>query len=125
MHEGTIARAVLNTILNVAHRNEAEKVVSVKLEVGEICLVNTKQLIDIIKILSHDTIARDAEFSVSEVKTRIKCKDCSYSGGINYKESDPNWHYKLPIFTCVRCHSNNTELLEGREMKIKSIDVWP
>ena len=125
MHEGTIARSVLNTVLGVAHRNEAERVMSVELEVGEICLVNTNQLIDIIKILAHDTIAQDMKFSVNEVKTKIRCRDCSYSGGISYEKPDANWHYELPVFSCIRCHSSNTEVLAGREMKVKTIDVWP
>jgi hydrogenase nickel insertion protein HypA len=125
MHEGNLARSIIHTILDVASNNKAEKVLGVKLEVGDICLVNTDQLIHFIKIEAHDTIARDMEFSVDELKTRIRCKDCSYTGGINYKEPEPNWHYKIPIFACVRCHSSNTEILEGKEMKIVSIDVWP
>jgi hydrogenase nickel incorporation protein HypA/HybF len=125
MHEGQIAHSVLRTILEVAFKNKAEKVLSAKLEVGDICLVNTDQLLHFIKIEAHDTIARDMEFSVVERKTKIRCKACSYTGGIDYKEPDPGWHYKIPIFSCPRCHSNNTEILEGREMKIVSIDVWP
>ena len=123
MHEASIAQSILNTVLETASKNDAEKVLRVEMEVGEICLVNVDQLLYITGLLAQNTIARDMEFSVNEVKTKIRCQNCSYFGGVKYKEADPSWHYNVPIFTCVRCHSNMTEIVQGKEMTIKSIDV--
>jgi hydrogenase nickel insertion protein HypA len=123
MHEAALAQSILKTILDVASRNKAREVLRVEMEVGEICLVNMEQLTFHIGIFAQETIAKDMEFLVKKVETKIKCKECSYFGGIEYKEIDPDWHYRVPIFGCVRCKSNMTEIVQGKELKIRSIDV--
>ena len=123
MHEAALAQSILNTILDAASSNNAREVLRVEMEVGEVCLVNIEQLTFLIAMFAHDTIAKDMEFSVKKVKTRIKCKKCSYLGAIKYKEIDPQWHYRAPIFGCVRCKSNMTEIVQGKDLKIRSIDV--
>ena len=123
MHEASVAQSIVNTILGVALRGNAQKVLRVEMEVGEICLVNVSQLIDVVSMLTHDTIAKDMKTSVNEVKTKIRCNNCSYSGGVEYKEVGPSWHYRVPIFDCVQCKSNRTEIVQGKELMIKTIDV--
>jgi hydrogenase nickel incorporation protein HypA/HybF len=123
MHEVSIAKSILSTILEVASKNKAREVSGVEMEVGEICLINKEQLVYLIGVLAHDTIAKEMKISIKEVKTKIKCKNCSYSGDVEYKEVDPTWHYRVPIFACVRCKSNMTEIIQGKELIIKTIDA--
>jgi hydrogenase nickel insertion protein HypA len=123
MHEAALAHSILKTILDVALKNKAKEVLRVQMEVGEICLVNMEQLTFHIGMFARETIANNMEFLVKKVATKIRCKDCSYFGGIEYKETDPEWHYRVPIFGCVRCKSNRTEIIQGKELTIKSIDV--
>jgi hydrogenase nickel insertion protein HypA len=123
MHEAALAHSILKTILDVASKNKAKEVLRVQMEVGEICLVNMEQLTFHIRIFARETIAKDMEFLVKKVETRIRCKECSYLGGIEYKEVDPEWHYRVPIFGCVRCKSNMTEIVQGKDLMIRSIDV--
>jgi hydrogenase nickel insertion protein HypA len=114
---------ILQTFLEVATRNKAREVLRVEMEVGEICLVNMEQLTFHIGMFARETIAKNMEFLVKKVETKIRCKECSYFGGIEYKEVDPEWHYRVPIFGCVRCKSNMTEIVQGKELTIRSIDV--
>jgi len=123
MHEAALAQTILKTILEVASRNEAREVRRVEMEVGEICLVNMEQLTLLIGMFARETIAENMEFSVKQVETKIRCKDCSYFGRVEYKEIDPGWHYRVPVFSCTRCKSDRTEIVQGKELKIKSIDV--
>jgi hydrogenase nickel insertion protein HypA len=123
MHEAALAQSILKTILEVASRNKAKEVLRVQMEVGEICLVNMEQLTFHIGMFARETIAKDMEFLVKKVETKIRCKECSYFGGIEYKEIDPEWHYRVPIFGCVRCKSNMTEIVQGKDLMIRSIDV--
>jgi hydrogenase nickel incorporation protein HypA/HybF len=123
MHEAALAESIVKTILDVASRNEAREVLRVEMEVGEICLVNIEQLTFLMGMFARETIAKDMEFLVKKVETKIRCKECSYFGGIEYKEIDPEWHYRMPIFGCVRCKSNMTEIVQGKELTIRSIDV--
>lgn len=123
MHEAALAESILKTILDVAQKNGAKEVLRVQMEVGEICLVNVEQLTFLIGAFATETIARNMEFNVERVETKIRCKECSYLGGIEYKEIDPEWHYRVPLFSCIRCKSNKTEIVQGKDLKIKSIDV--
>lgn len=123
MHEASVARSILDAVLTTALKDEAREVLRVELEVGEICLVNVDQLTQLINLFAHDTIAKDMRTSVSEVRTEIRCHNCSYVGGVNYREVDPSWHYEVPIFDCVRCKSSQTEIIRGRELTVKAIDV--
>ncbi|MFH1650739.1 MAG: hydrogenase maturation nickel metallochaperone HypA [Chloroflexota bacterium] len=123
MHEASVAQAVLDTVLETAARGNARSVIRLEIEVGEICLVNAEQLVYFLNLLAADTIARDMKTSIKEVKTKIKCHNCDYSGEVAYREVDPAWHYRVPVFDCVRCQSNQTEIVQGRELVIKSIDI--
>lgn len=123
MHEAALAQSILTTILEAASRNEAREVLRVEMEVGEICLVNIEQLTFLVGMFARETIAKDMEFLVKKVETKIRCKECSYFGGIEYKEIDPEWHYRVPVFSCTRCKSNSTEIVQGKELMIRSIDV--
>lgn len=123
MHEAALAESILITILNVAQKNGAKEVLRVQMEVGEISLVNIEQLKYLIGVFASETIARNMEFVVEKVETKIRCRECSYFGGIEYREIDPEWHYRVPIFGCIRCKSNKTEIVQGKDLKIKSIDV--
>jgi len=123
MHEAALAQSILKTILEVASRNEAREVLRVEMEVGEICLVNMEQLTFLIGMFARETIAKDMKFLVKQVETKIRCKECSYFGRVEYKEIDPEWHYHVPVFNCTRCKSNRTEIVQGKELKIRSIDV--
>ena len=93
------------------------------MEVGEICFVNNEQLVYFIGILAHDTIAKEMEISIKEVKSTIKCKDYSYFEDVDHKEVYPTWHYRVSIFACVRCKSNLPEIIQGKELIIKTIDA--
>ncbi len=123
MHEGSVAQSIVDTIVGVALRENARKILRVEMEIGEICSVNVEQLIYLINMFAQDTIAKDVKVSVNEVKTKIRCNNCYYVGEVNYREVEPSWHYRLPDFSCVRCESNKTEIVRGRELIIKTIDV--
>jgi len=123
MHEGALAKSILNIILDTAVANQAKEVVLVEMEIGEICLINIDQLTYLVKIIARDTIAKDMTFRVQELKTRIRCKVCSFTGLIEYKEIEPEWHYQVPLFRCTRCKSNMTEILQGKDLVVKSIEI--
>lgn len=123
MHEASVAESIVNTVLDVASKSAARKVLRVDIEIGEICLVNSHQLSDFIKVGARNTIAQDMQTSISEVKTQIKCHDCSYLGEVEYRDIEPSWHYKVPLFNCTQCKSSGTEIVRGKELLIKTIDV--
>jgi len=123
MHEAGLAQSIVKMIVDTALRNQAKDVVRVEMEVGELCLVNIEQLAFLIRAAARNSIAKDMELSAKAVAARIHCKDCEYVGPIEYKETDPEWHYRVPNFGCSSCRSNNTEIIQGKDLMIRSIDV--
>lgn len=118
-----MAQSIVNTILQVAEENGATRILDLNLEVGEISLVNMDQLSWYIQMLTADTIAQGVRVNVTEKPTRIRCMNCGYEGSVIYEEKDPTWHTKIPLFECVKCGSPETMIIEGRELKIKDINV--
>jgi len=53
--------------LKAASRYNAREVLRVEMEVAEICLVNKEQLVYLIGILAHDTIAKEMEISIKDI----------------------------------------------------------
>jgi Zn finger protein HypA/HybF involved in hydrogenase expression len=80
VHEAGLAQAILDTILGAAQGNRAQAVVRVDIEVGEVCLVNAQQLVFFLRELARGTDADEMAVAVTEVMTRIRCRDCSYDG---------------------------------------------
>ncbi len=123
MHEFSVAQSIVDTILQVAETNKATRVIEVNLEVGEISLVNTDQLNWHIDMICEKTIAKGMKVNVIERPTRIHCTECGYEGPVNYEEKNPEWHQRIPVFECVECGNSETQITEGRELKIKDINA--
>jgi hydrogenase nickel incorporation protein HypA/HybF len=123
MHEFSVAKSIVDTILHVAETNKATRVIEANLEIGEISLVNLDQLNFHIEMLTENTIAQGIKINGKEKPVKIRCAQCGYEGPVKYIEKNPEWHLKVPIFQCVKCESPDTVILEGRELKIIDINV--
>jgi hydrogenase nickel incorporation protein HypA/HybF len=123
MHEFSVAQSIVNTILQIAQENRATRILDLNLEVGEVSLINMDQLSWYIEMLTEDTIAQGIRVNVKEVPAKIRCMKCGYEGCVQYEEKDTKWSMKIPIFECVECGSPETIIIEGRELKIKDINV--
>ena len=123
MHEFSVAKSIVDTIIQVAEANNAVRVLEVNLELGEVSLVNLDQLNFHIEMLVEDTIAKGMKVNGSERPVKIRCLECGYEGPVKYEEKNPEWHVRVPIFQCVECESPDTVILEGRELNIKDINV--
>lgn len=117
MHELSLADGILKTVLHAAEKEGAKKVKSIKIEMGEILLVNSEQLIFCFDIISKDTIAEGAKLDIIFLKPRLLCNKC-------HKEFQVNSDEDLPILsmTC-ECGSNDVTVLSGRELNVKSMKI--
>jgi hydrogenase nickel incorporation protein HypA/HybF len=123
MHEFSVAQSIVETVLEVARKHNASRVLQVNLIVGEVALVNTEQLSWYIDMLTKETMAEGMKLHVTSSPVRIRCLDCGYEGGVRYQESDSHWHTSLPVFECPHCQSAQTLILSGRELHIKDMHV--
>jgi len=122
MHEYSISSSIMKTIIRSAENNNASKVISVNLEIGELTLLNSEQVEFWLRELFKGTIAQDAKIKIKTIRSRIKCLDCDYGGEMK-SEDDLLYHIHSPSFSCPECNSQNIEIVMGRECLIRNIEV--
>jgi hydrogenase nickel incorporation protein HypA/HybF len=119
MHELSMAEAIVNTILDVAKKNNAEEIMEVTIEIGKLTMLNPEQLKFLLDVLSEDTPLENSEIIIEDVPVEIKCKKCEFTGLANTDNSD---HY-LIIVQCPQCGKRDLEILKGRECNVKTIKI--
>jgi len=122
MHETSIAMSIVDTVLAEAKKQEAIKVISVNVEVGELTFLGVDQMEFWVKTNFDGTIAAEAEINFITVKAEIKCNSCAYTGQLVVKD-DPAFHLKLPVFACPECGKSNIEIIRGRDAFIRNIEI--
>ena len=112
MHEGSIARAILDNSNDIKNKEGIKVVKSVKILVGKLHSVVPDVLVNFYNMMksSYEGFENSLLF-IEEKDVKIRCKEC---GKISILDS--------PFFLCSHCGSNNTELIEGDEMLIVSIE---
>ena len=119
MHELSMAEAIVETVLDVAKKNDAQEIVEVTIEVGELTMLNPEQVKFLLGVLAEDTLIEGAEIIIEDVPVEIKCRNCEFTGLANTDGSD---HY-LAIVLCPKCDERNVEILKGRECNVKTIKI--
>ncbi|HII95977.1 MAG TPA: hydrogenase maturation nickel metallochaperone HypA, partial [Candidatus Methanofastidiosum sp.] len=96
MHELSLADGMLKTVLEAAKKEKAKKIKSIKLEMGEILLVNTEQLTFCFDVISKGTIAEDAKLDITFLKPRVHCNKCNKEFNITSDKND----FPILAMTC-------------------------
>lgn len=112
MHELAITQSMLNLVLEEVEKAEAGKVGKINLVIGEMTGVVSECVRFYFDFLSKGTPADGAALAFSLVPTRARCRDC----GKLFEVEEFDW-------TCPRCHSNNMEIVAGKELFVESIEV--
>ena len=121
MHEFSISFEIVRTVLDTAKKNNGKKVVSIRLEIGELALLNVEQVTFWIHELFKGSVAEGAKVKVKTIKARIQCESCGYNGGIGLDRQDPFQHF-IP-YSCPKCGSFQIKVEKGRECTLRRIQV--
>jgi hydrogenase nickel incorporation protein HypA/HybF len=125
MHEVSVAAHVISEVAKAARANNAGKVVSVTLEVGELSLLGRAQLkfaYDVISQAEEGGLLRGSKLTIRISKGKIKCGSCGYLGGIRNIGKRNGKNHFLPVFCCPRC-GGRVEIISGRDCIIKDIKL--
>ncbi len=112
MHEMGITESILENIFSHAEEHGAKRVNKVILEFGEMTQVVPDSILFYFELLGKDTIIEGAEVDIKMIPARAKCTNC----GEEFEVRDL-------IFVCPKCSGFATDIISGREMNIKSIEV--
>ena len=113
MHELGIMTSVMDVVVPTARDAGATKLLKVTLRMGEM----TEAIEDALQfafevIKENDPFLQDAVLEVHMVSPKSICLDCG----------EEFTHDRFHMF-CPHCESFATQLLEGREQEIESIEV--
>jgi hydrogenase nickel incorporation protein HypA/HybF len=112
MHELSIAQALIGQVEKIARTEGAASVTGVTITVGILSGVDYEALRFAFPLAAEGTVAESAELVVEKVEATVACHDCK-------ETTSP----KYPFFVCAKCGSANVEIVTGRELQLKSIEV--
>lgn len=115
MHELSVTRSILDTVLRHAGENDAKRVVKIRLAVGEFNDMNEEWIQRYFDYLSVNTIAQGAKIEVFRTHAGFTCHDCG-----------EEFEVDLAAVTgvhCPECGGTNCTLERGREFYIDDMEI--
>ena len=119
MHELSIARRIVLIALSEAEKRGAERVLQVRVRIGELSFLRPEQLSFWFKTLSQGTLLEGAELVIDIEPGEVRCPCCGYKGPMRV-EDDPLYHVVFPTLSCPRC-GRPVEITRGKGYSITSI----
>ena len=114
MHELGVVFYIVKDVKQIAKENNASKVSSVTLEIGEVSGIIHDYLIDCWNwAKKKEPVTEDAEMKIETISAITFCEDCE-------GEYETVKYGKI----CPYCKSPNTYLIKGNEFLIKEIAVY-
>ncbi len=112
MHELSLMESVLEIASRHAEEQAATRIHSITIRIGDMSGVSIDALTFAFDVLARETIAAEASLNVVRVPARCKCPEC-----------DHEFETDSPFATCPRCGTLRTELVQGREIELASMEV--
>ncbi|MDD4362753.1 MAG: hydrogenase maturation nickel metallochaperone HypA [Atribacterota bacterium] len=113
MHERSIAKNMLNLILEKTKSLKKEKTIKkINIIVGEFTMIQEELLVRAFYDLAKSTIAEKAEIKIINNPLTGKCLSCKKEFLLNKKE-----------FICPFCKSSMIQIISGDELLIEDIEI--
>lgn len=109
MHELSLTQAVVDAIVDRMGDAEIE---CVRLEIGKLSGVVVDSIRFCFDLVAEGTIVQGARLEIEEPPGHARCRDCSTEFDVDD-----------PIVLCPACESANVDVLSGRDMRIRSVEV--
>ena len=111
MHELTLSQSIVDLVVECARKEGVRAVTRVVVEVGIAAGVEPDAMQFCFGLVAADTVVQGAELAIETIGLQARCRNCSC-------EFQP---VRL-ISSCPRCGSYAPDLLNGRELRVKSFD---
>ena len=110
MHEVSIMMSIMDTALEVAEQNNAQKIIKITVEIGEKSGVVKDALEFAFETVTKETIAEQSTLEVITIPFKGECLECGHVFLSDY------------FLVCDKC-GNLGKMISGKELRIKSIEV--
>ncbi len=111
MHELTVIENVLQISGQVAEENSLSRIDVINLDVGGMQHLNEEIMQHGFDAAKKDTVASEASLKIFRLPVKLRCNACSQVFGTDTGK-----------FHCPVCGSKDTEVKQGMELNIKSIE---
>lgn len=112
MHEMSLIESVFRIIEQQAADQGFRRVITVRLEVGELSHVEPSSLRFCFETAVNNTLARGAALEIISVPGRAFCQQCAKAAAL-----------KRLIDGCPECGGYQLKVVEGLELRIKELEV--
>jgi hydrogenase nickel incorporation protein HypA/HybF len=112
MHEFSIAQSLLEIIEREVLPYRGTRVTAVTLRIGKLSGVMPDALRFGFEAISRGGIAEGASLIIEEMPLRIKCHHCGAESAMDD-----------PFLLCPRCNGSEVEMISGRELEIKEMEI--
>ena len=113
MHEMGIAMEIVDIAkASIPADMQGARVQRVNLQVGKLSAIVADSLRFCFDLVVKGTSLEGAELAIEEVPVVARCRDCQ-----------TQWTVTEPVFTCQSCQGGAIDILSGRELDIKSIEI--
>lgn len=112
MHELSVTQSIVNIVSEEAQKAGADRVTAVDLVVGRCTCLVPQILQDYFNLLSEGTPAEKAKLNIRRLSGVVKCHSCGKTCEIKDFRT-----------VCPECGSRDTELVQGKEFYIDSIEI--
>ena len=112
MHELSLMENVRDLALEEGRRQGARRITSITLRIGSLAGVEPEALRFAHAVVWQDTIAAGASLMLEEVEATCWCPSCSKP-----------FPADAGICECPRCGAISTQLLQGQELQLVSMEI--
>ncbi len=108
----SLAINIVDIACQTAKQNDAGRINSIEIEVGKLAGVLEDSLAFCFQAAQNNTLAENAKLNIISIPGKGHCKDCD-------KTFETDTFFTL----CPHCQGFSVDILEGKDLKIKSINV--
>jgi hydrogenase nickel incorporation protein HypA/HybF len=119
MHELSLASAIADKVMNYAESRPGQRVIEVKLGIGEWMCVQDEQLTFCYRAITQETPIGDSTLEIERIPGSVKCPHCGYEGRPKYWD-EAQWLGPIATLQCPTC-DQTAEITQGQECAIRAI----
>lgn len=125
MHGLSIASDIVETVLKSLKSYKVKKVLGLEVEVGELMGISPEELKQGFDIASEGTLLEGVSLNIQIKPAEIKCLECGYKGSSKLPSTHVHEHAyaRMPSPQCPECGGFTVEILEGRRLRVKNLEV--
>ncbi len=112
MHELSIAMGIVKIAEDETAKVEEKTVVKIELEIGELAGIEIDALNFVWESAVKDSVLEKAKKEITIIPGKAKCADC-----------DTEYYLENIYDTCPKCNSNFKGILQGKELRVKALEV--